>query len=244
MKPVAPTVIFCLLAAIVHAESLLPTATGTTWEYRMTPEMDEGITSRNPKGTPAADSSIPIMDRIEGTQDFGGQKLIKLVRIRAGVFLRTDLIAVNEQGITIQARAGEDGKPFVVNPPERMLATPVRVGTKWISRTEVAGVALQEECEITGEEDVQVSAGRFHAYRIHSAPSSAISSSIDRWFVPGVGFIREITTSRGPTGNLLQRTSLELQKVAGAAGNKNIDRIETNLGRRIEHTGWNRGHAF
>ncbi|MEP6685931.1 MAG: hypothetical protein ABJB22_04065 [Verrucomicrobiota bacterium] len=212
MKHGIPACMFLLLAAVVHAEPLLPTATGTTWEYRMIQEMGEGRGSGNEKGNPASNAAIPIIDRIDGTQDFEGQKLFKLVRRRAGVLLSTNLIAVNERGIVIHALAGGDGQAFAVNPPEGMLATPVRVGTKWTCRTEAAGVALQGPCEITGEEDVQVSAGKFHAYRIHFAPSSAVSSSIDRWFVPAVGFVKEITTTRAPTGDLLQRTSLELQR--------------------------------
>ncbi len=212
MKPGVPIIISFLVAAVVHADSLLPTAIGTTWEYRMMPETGEGTASGSQKGAPASEDVIPIIDRMEGTQDFQGQRLFKLVRHRAGVFFRSDLIAVNEQGIVIRARTGEDGAPFAVDPPEILVATPVRVGTKWKSRAEVAGVALEEECEITGEEDVQVPAGKFQAYRIHAAPSSAVSSSIDRWFVPGVGFVKEITTTRAPTGDLLQRTSLELTK--------------------------------
>lgn len=39
-----------------------------------------------------------------------------------------------------------------------------------------------------------------------------MSVTQDRWFVAGVGFVRETTVVRGPTGGLLQKTSLELQK--------------------------------
>jgi len=35
---------------------------------------------------------------------------------------------------------------------------------------------------------------------------------LDRWFVAGVGFVKETTVVRGPTGGLLQRATLELQK--------------------------------
>ena len=39
-----------------------------------------------------------------------------------------------------------------------------------------------------------------------------MSVQLDRWFSPGIGFVKETTVVRGPTGGLLQRTSLELQK--------------------------------
>jgi hypothetical protein len=39
-----------------------------------------------------------------------------------------------------------------------------------------------------------------------------MSVALDRWFFPGIGFVKETTVVRGPTGGLLQRTTVELQK--------------------------------
>ena len=39
-----------------------------------------------------------------------------------------------------------------------------------------------------------------------------MSVTLDRWFVAEVGFVKETTVVRGPTGGLLQRVTLELQK--------------------------------
>ena len=39
-----------------------------------------------------------------------------------------------------------------------------------------------------------------------------MSASLDRWFFAGIGFVKETTVVRGPTGGLLQRATLELQK--------------------------------
>ncbi len=39
-----------------------------------------------------------------------------------------------------------------------------------------------------------------------------MSVALDRCFLPKVGFVKETTVVRGPTGGLLQRTTLELQK--------------------------------
>jgi hypothetical protein len=38
------------------------------------------------------------------------------------------------------------------------------------------------------------------------------AASIDRWFVPGTGFVKVITTINGPSGLLLQKTSLNLKE--------------------------------
>src|ERR1035437_5005670 len=39
-----------------------------------------------------------------------------------------------------------------------------------------------------------------------------MSITLDRWFVPGVGFVKDVTTMRTPDGDLLQRVSLELKE--------------------------------
>src|ERR1700716_2220920 len=55
-------------------------------------------------------------------------------------------------------------------------------------------------------------AGNFRAFHIHCEDASVMSVVLDRWFFPGVGFVKETTVVRGPTGGLLQRATLELQK--------------------------------
>jgi hypothetical protein len=37
-------------------------------------------------------------------------------------------------------------------------------------------------------------------------------ASIDRWFVPGTGFVKVVTRINGPSGLLLQKTSLDLKE--------------------------------
>jgi hypothetical protein len=182
---------FLLLPVVAQGTPLLPTAPGTTWEYRLAQETEA--------------ARILTIDRIDGLEKVDGKDLFKLVRRRGGDVLQTDFIAVDDQGIFVSARL-ENGRTTALNPPRPLVALPLRVGAKWPSGTP------GEICEITSEEDLEIAAGRFHSYRIHCGRPSPISSATDRWFVPGVGLIKEISTIRAPTGDLLQRTSLELQK--------------------------------
>ena len=182
---------FLLLPAVAQGAPLLPTAPGTTWEYHPAQETEA--------------ARIPTIDRIDGLEKVGKKDLFKLVRRRGGDVLQTDFIAVDDQGIFVSARL-QNGRITALNPPQPLVALPLRVGAKWPSG--IPG----ETCEITSEEDLEIAAGKFHAYQIHCGRPSPISSVTDRWFVPGVGLIKEISTIRAPTGDLLQRTSLELQK--------------------------------
>jgi hypothetical protein len=183
--------VFLSLAPVAPGEPLLPTALGTTWEYRLTQE---------PEAAP-----VLTTDRIDGPEKVGGKDFFKLVRRSGGALLQTDFIAVDGKGIFVSARL-ENGRTIAMNPPQPIVALPLRVGAKWPSGTS------GEVCEIATEEDLEVAAGKFRAYRIHCARHSPLSSATDRWFAPGVGVIKEVSTTRAPTGDLLQRTSLELQK--------------------------------
>jgi hypothetical protein len=71
---------------------------------------------------------------------------------------------------------------------------------------------MHQHFVVEKEESMTVAAGNFRAFRIHCEDASVMAAKLDRWFVPGVGFIKETTVVRGPTGGLLQRTNLELQK--------------------------------
>jgi hypothetical protein len=71
---------------------------------------------------------------------------------------------------------------------------------------------LHERVTAVGEEEIYVPAGKFKALKLHCDGTALMAVSIDRWFVEGVGFVREVTTMRGPGGTLLQRSTLELAK--------------------------------
>jgi hypothetical protein len=70
---------------------------------------------------------------------------------------------------------------------------------------------MRQHFTVAGEEPARGPAGSFRAFHIHCQEASVMSVALDRWFVPGVGLIKETTLVRGPTGGLLQRTTLELQ---------------------------------
>jgi hypothetical protein len=98
-----------------------------------------------------------------------------------------------------------------LDPPQTILPAALKAGDSWESDGEVAGMEMRQRFRVAGEEPIRGPAGSFRAFHIHCEEASVMSVIVDRWFVPGVGFIRETTVVRGPTGGLLQRTTLELQ---------------------------------
>ena len=116
------------LAAVFGGE-LLPTADGTSWRYNMTEEIGKGLDVQHAK--PDADGKIrlPVLYRINGTENIDGKDLLKFEMHRGGAITNTDLLTINEQGIVCWARINLDGELVNFNPPQ-MLNTPSAMQTR------------------------------------------------------------------------------------------------------------------
>jgi hypothetical protein len=189
---------------------LIPTAPGTTWRYNMTQEVSAGLNVPDVKPDPDGKFRTTVAYRIEGTEDVDGKELLKLEMHRAGVITNTDLLTVDERGILCWARINLDGELVKFSPPQPMIAMPLKGGAKWNFDAQAGGLKIHQHYEVTGEEDIQVPAGKFHAFRIYGEQTSPSSLTIDRWFAAGAGIVKDVTTMRAKNGDLLERISLEL----------------------------------
>ena len=204
-----PTRIFSLiatslLAAIaLHAEPLLPTAPGTSWQYD----------SKEEFGGPVADRPVESITTIRaGTQLFEKKELVKFETFSGDTLTSTELVSVTDGALLREALSGKDGKLAKLDPPPIILPATLKVGDTWDSEDEVLGNQMQQHFAVVAEEPIVVPAGRFRALHLHCEDSSIFAIKLDRWFVPGTGFVKEIAAVRGPTGGLLQRVTRELRK--------------------------------
>ncbi len=189
-----------ILAAVsVRADPLLPAGEGTTWEFDST----ETLTGAAPVRSVATVRA--------GKQLFDGKEVVKIETLSGNVVSKTELVSVNENGVMCLARSGKDGKITKLSPPEPIIVAPLKVGAAWDSSGEVAGIKMRQHFTIVAEENVTVPAGRFRAFHLQCEDSSLMSIKLDRWFVPGTGFVKETTVIRGP--GVLQRITLELNKL-------------------------------
>lgn len=191
---------FLLVAGAACAKELLPTTEGTTWEYKVTEE---------PAEPPVR---FVITRRFAGTEKLDGKTLLKLETFADRALTKTDLIAVDNKGITCFARSDTNGKISKLDPPEIIVPSKLHEGATWKSDGQVADISVSQDWVVTGSEDVTVPAGEYHAFRFHCEESSPTSFVFDRWFVPGTGFVKEVTTMRSPTGDLMGRRTLELNR--------------------------------
>ena len=192
------------------AAPLVPTNPGTTWRYSMTQEVGKGLTISNLKRDSDSKARLSVLYRLDGIEDVDGRELFKFEMHRAGAITNTDLVTVDEHGITCWARINLDGELIKFNPPQTMVAAPLRQGATWNFDGQAGDLKVRQRYNVTGEEDIEVPAGEFHAFHIRGEQSSPSRMTIDRWFAPGTGIVKDVTTMRATDGDLLERISLEL----------------------------------
>jgi hypothetical protein len=212
MRKIITLAFIAVPLAFGSAEQLIPTADGTSWQYQMTQEAGEGFRLSSP--TPDADGKVQliVLYRIDGATNIDGKDLLKFEMHRDGVVTNTDLITVNEHGIICSARIDQDGETTKLDPPQIMVAAPLQIGASWDFNGDVAGTKVHQHYGVVGEQDVTVPAGKFRAFQIHGEQISPNPVTIDRWFVKGLGIVKDVTTTRSENGDLLRRISLELKE--------------------------------
>ena len=198
--------------AFAAGDQLISTKKGTTWQYNMTQEVGEGITLSGAKSEADGKVRAPVIYRIAGMENVDGKNLIEFEMHRDGVVTNTDLITVDEHGIVCWGRINLEGDLVELDPPQTMIAAPLKAGTKWEFDGQVADLKAHQHYDVIGEEDVAVPAGKFRAFRIRCEQTLPTRTTIDRWFVPAIGIVKDVTTMRSDDGDLVQRISLELQE--------------------------------
>jgi hypothetical protein len=204
---------FLIFATCAFASPLIPTKPGTTWQYNMTQEVGEGLRLSNVK--PDADGKIRtrVTYHIAGIQNVEDKDLIEFEMHRDGVVTNTDLVTVDDHGITCWGKINVEGELIELDPPQTMMVgEPIKTGQNWNFEAQVANLKVSQRFEVADQEEIQVPAGKFSAFRIHGEQTTPTATTIDRWFVPGVGIVKDVTTMRSKEGDILQRISLELRE--------------------------------
>jgi hypothetical protein len=203
----------CALPLVsVLADPIIPTTNGMTWEYAMTEEAGAGLAFSNPRPDEDGKARLTVFYRIDGTRKVDGKNLLKFEMHRAGVITNTDLLVIDEHGIVCRARIDERGELVKINPAQKIVAAPLQAGSSWNFDSKIDKAAVHQHYEVVGEEDIDVPAGNFRAVHIRGVQTTPNTMSIDRWFVSGVGIVKDVTTTRSENGDLVRRITLELNE--------------------------------
>jgi hypothetical protein len=188
---------------------ILPTANGTTWNYDLAQQ--KPIDSFD-LTEPNQEEHLAVTYRLGGIEKIDYKDLERLEIYRGDTLESVDLIAIEERGIICPARVDAQGGITRFIPPQLMLSTPLKTGSTWNFDGTIANTKVNQHYQVTGQEDVVVPAGKFHAWRIRCEQTLPAPATIDRWFVPGTGFVRVDTVVKAPSGGVLQRSSLSLKQ--------------------------------
>jgi len=212
MRKIFHLVALLCASTLGRAEPILPTAEGTTWKYEMTQEFGEGVRLSDASIKPGVDGKVhlAVVIVVAGPEKIDNAEAHKFEMHRQGAVQMTEFLQVKDDGIFGVARMAGDGAKTILTPPEKTLSLPLKAGEKWEYHSQGAGIQINETYEIVAQESVQVPAGKFKAYHIHLVETKPFRAVVDRWFVPNVGYIKDVTEMKRPSGALLQRISLEL----------------------------------
>ena len=213
--------------AFVSAAPLIPTAAGTTWLYEMTQETGTDFTLSDAKVGPDGRVHALAAYRISGTQEVDGKNLLKFEMHRDGVITNTDLMTVDEHGIFCAARIDQYGDLTKLDPPQTMIAAPLKAGANWEFNGKLGDSSVHQHYDVVGEEDVDLPAGKFHAFHIHGEQTAPVRMTIDRWVVNGVGIVKDVTETKMPDGHVLRRISLELKEKPKIAPRPQVKSVQS-----------------
>ena len=201
-----------LATALAREETILPAVEGTTWKYQMTQEFGAGVKPNDPsvKVDPDGKVRLPIAIAVTGLEKIDGAETHKFELSRQGAVQTIQFLQIREQGIFEIARGDGTGERIRLDPPQKILSLPVKVGEKWEYHGGGGGEKVDETYEIVTRESVQVPAGKFDAYHLHIVGTQPFHSVVDRWYVPGLGEIKDVTEVHRPNGSMIQRLSFEL----------------------------------
>lgn len=208
MKVVA--LAFALWPVIGFAtEPIFPDAEGTTWNYEQVQQRPSDSLDLT---APNKEEHFAVTYRLGGVERIENKDLRRLEIYRGDELENVDLIAIEEAGIICPARINPKGAVTKLVPPQQMLALPLQSGTSWTFNGTIGDTKVRQRYQIAGEEDIDVPAGKFRAWHIRCGQTLPVPATIDRWFVPGTGFVKVDTILKGRAGTMLQKTSLRLKE--------------------------------
>jgi hypothetical protein len=202
----------------IAAEPLIPTTEGTTWKYEFVQEKPSDSLDLT---EPNEEERFDVTYRLGGIEKIDNKDLHRLEIYRGEALETIDLIAVEEGGIICPARTDAKGTVIKLIPPQTMVVAPLAKGTRWKFDGKIGETKVNQDYEIAGQEDVDVRAGKFRAWRIHCEQISPAPATIDRWFVPGTGFVKVATVAKGESGVAAKKTWLNLKELPKVAPRKN-----------------------
>ncbi len=170
---------------------------GETWQYEIAGSLVSTVTVR-----------------AVGAEKLNDLELVRLETRTADSPVKTELVATTAAGLSCYQRTFPGAKPVSFDPPQLLIPDSMKIGDQWEMDDFVNGNRMHLQFAAVSEEDVAVPAGNFRGFRAQCDQPGTVSMTVERWFVAGVGMVKEVTSTRAPGGRLLNRVTTALIKVS------------------------------
>lgn len=195
-----------------------PLAPRARWIYHLRQELGQGV-KFSPEDAKLAKGNLletQVISQVMGQESLGGRPFVRVDSSRNGRPWLSEWYSLEPGGLFV-ARRIESGNETDLNPPQKQLSNGLQPGEQWDWKA--ADAPVSSHTSVLGRESVTVKAGTFQAVRVRSEMTirsrMVITVRQDRWFVPGIGYVKQDTTSAaGP--HMISHVTLTLEKFESA----------------------------
>ncbi len=179
-----------LLALAGRQEDYYPLAEGCAWSSRAT--------------VPRANQQkqeLPASMRVMGKKKVKDVDCFVVENEVAGVASR-EYVAADSGGVKVYG-GSQHGVEFVYDKPILRLKYPLQAGASWQDRAGEGGAVVEYKTTVAGEEEVEVPAGKFKAFKLKietTSPAGRVEAY--NWHARGVGIVKQSLKHSGPRGDL------------------------------------------
>jgi hypothetical protein len=194
-----------------------PLASNTRWTYHLHQEVGEGVHFGEEDAKLAKGNSldVSVISQVVGTEFFGALKYTRIESRLNGRIWLTEWERLGPEGLMLGKTIDPDeGQATVMNPPQKMLSPTLKTGESWDWKP--SRLPLSMHVSVVGPDKVTVPAGTFDAVQVlhvmtTNSPAGSVIVRQTRWFVAGVGYVKQDTESRLGS-HMLSHVVLTLEK--------------------------------
>jgi hypothetical protein len=195
--------------------ALYPLAPNTKWTYHQRQENGDGVRFNEADAKLAKGNvlEVEVVSEVKGTEAFGRHRYTRVESVKAGRLVLTEWFRVGS-GVLFLGRTvdSDTGQRTDMAPPQKLLAAKMKAGESWTWKASDAPVTMRTT--VIGPAQVSVPAGLFNSTQLVHEMTVDLGDAVitvrqARWFVPGIGYVKQQTETRA-AGRILSRSALDL----------------------------------
>ncbi len=143
-------------------------------------------------------TEIPASTRVTGKKKVGDAECFS-VETRVGGSVSREFVTVDGAGVRVHGSSHESAE-YVYGTPLLRLKVPLAKGISWEGEAGRGGVTVAYRSKVEDEEEVEVPAGKYRAFRVRvDMESPAGKTESLSWYAKGTGLVRQWVRQSNPS---------------------------------------------